>query len=236
MVSYVGVWCCMHHWTWHMKLAHEVKSDPRRLAQVLSNLLVQNDRTYFHTNKKTNQSPIFCIYALAARPQSVHIGARIDLNVQGCKMMQAYMAMAAKHLQTAKNLRATHDIAASTRRTNLAPRKITKLENWPIEVEKPNRRLGHPNCRTAETGIHRIGGLGIFVHSTGSPSHPNKVQNVQRISKVCHPLTVFNSWRLHQISRTSLRFLGSGPKGFWPEEKGSYEQGPNSDKKLFVNM
>ena len=58
-----------------------------------------------------------------------------------------------------------------------------------------------------------------FFHSTGSPSRPNKVQNVQRISKVCHPLTVFNSWRLHQISRTSLRFLGSGPKGFWPEQR-----------------
>lgn len=158
--------------------------------------------------------------ALAARPQSVHIGARIDLNVQGCKMMQAYMATAAKHLQTAKNLRATHDIAASTRRTNLAPRKITKLENWPIQVEKPNRRLGHPNCRTAETGIHRIGGLGIFFTQLfHTVTHSNKVQNVQSISKVCHPLTVFNSWRLHQISRTSLRFLGSGPKGFWPEQR-----------------
>ena len=35
-----------------LNMAHEVKSDPRRLAQVLSNLLVQNDRTYFHTNKE----------------------------------------------------------------------------------------------------------------------------------------------------------------------------------------
>ena len=183
-----------------MNMACEVKSDPRLLAHVLSNLLVQNDgkNIFSHkqgTNLITNllHSPccptLICTYWRSHRPRRPN--------------MQVYMAMAAKHLQTSKSYTWYRGFNSKNKSRTSDHENRKQLTNRSREVE---RVLGNPNCRTAEAGIHRIGGLGIFA-----------------LNWVCHPLTVFNSW-LHQTSRTSLGFLGSGPKGFWPEKRKRFLQ------------
>ena len=183
-----------------MNMACEVKSDPRLLAHVLSNLLVQNDgkKIFSHkqgTNLITNllHSPccptLICTYWRSHRPRRPN--------------MQVYMAMAAKHLQTSKSYTWYRGFNSKNKSRTSDHENRKQLTNRSREVEQV---LGNPNCRTAEAGIHRIGGLGIFA-----------------LNWVCHPLTVFNSW-LHQTSRTSLGFLGSGPKGFWPEKRKRFLQ------------